>query len=82
MYVCMYELLLSSDTPEEGIGSHYRWMLGIELRISGRAVSALKPLSHLPEGENAVFLNALFTFIKMSMLFYTQEEKQSFQTLT
>jgi hypothetical protein len=29
-----------------------------------------------------VFLNALFTFIKMSMLFYTQEEKQSFQTLT
>jgi hypothetical protein len=48
MYVCMYvcmlmyvsTLLLSSDTPEEGIGSHYRW-LGFELRTSGRAVSAL-----------------------------------------
>jgi hypothetical protein len=40
-------LLLSSDTPEEGIRSHYRWLwatmwlLGIELRTSARAVSAL-----------------------------------------
>jgi len=40
-------LSLSADTPEEGIGSHYRWLratmwlLGIELRTSGRAVSAL-----------------------------------------
>jgi hypothetical protein len=38
---------MSSDTPEEGIRSHYRWLwaamwlLGIELRISGRAASAL-----------------------------------------
>jgi hypothetical protein len=38
MYVS--SLLLSSDTAEEGIGSHYRWvgatmwLLGIELRIS------------------------------------------------
>jgi len=37
----------SLDTPEENIGSHYRWLwatmwlLGIELRTSGRAVSAL-----------------------------------------
>jgi len=37
---------LSSDTPEEGIGSHYRWLwatmwlLGFECRTSGRAVSA------------------------------------------
>ena len=36
-----------SDTPEEAIRSHYRWllatmwMMGIELRTSGRAVSAL-----------------------------------------
>jgi hypothetical protein len=43
----MSTLLLSSDTPEEGIGSHYRWLwatiwlLGIELRTSGRSVSAL-----------------------------------------
>jgi hypothetical protein len=43
----MSTLLLSSDTAELGIRSHYRWMratmwlLGIELRFSGRAVSAL-----------------------------------------
>jgi hypothetical protein len=40
-------LLLSSNTPEEGIRSHYRWLwatmwlLGIELRTSARAVSVL-----------------------------------------
>jgi hypothetical protein len=40
-------LLLPSDSPEEGIGSHYRWLwaimwlLGIELRTLGRAVSDL-----------------------------------------
>jgi len=47
--LCMSTLsdTLVSDTPEEGIGSHYRWLwatmwlLGIELRTSGRAVSAL-----------------------------------------
>jgi hypothetical protein len=45
MYMSM--LLPSSDTPEKGIGSHYRclwatmWLLEIELRISGRAASAL-----------------------------------------
>jgi hypothetical protein len=42
------QLSLSSDTPEEGIGSHYKWLsatmwlLGFELRTSGRALSALK----------------------------------------
>jgi len=40
-------LSLSSDTPEEGIRPHYgwlwatMWLLGIELRTSGRAASAL-----------------------------------------
>jgi hypothetical protein len=40
-------LQLSSDTPEEGIRSHYRWLkatmwlLGIEFRTPRRAVSAL-----------------------------------------
>jgi hypothetical protein len=40
-------LSLSSDTLEEGIRFHYRWLwttmwlLGIELRISGRSVGAL-----------------------------------------
>jgi hypothetical protein len=43
----MSKLLLSSDTAEEGIESHYRWLwatmwlLGFELRTSGRVVSAL-----------------------------------------
>jgi len=42
-----YVSTLSSDTPEEGIRSHYRWLwatmwlLGFELRTSERAVSAL-----------------------------------------
>jgi len=46
IFLCIWVLSLSSDTPEEGIGSHYRllwatmWLLGIELRTSGRAVSA------------------------------------------
>ena len=45
MYVST--LSLSSDTPEEGIRFHYRWLwttmwlLGIELRTSGRVVGAL-----------------------------------------
>ena len=43
----MSKRLLSSDTPEEGIRSHYRWLwtttwlLGFELRTFRRAVSAL-----------------------------------------
>ena len=45
--MCVSTLLLSPDTPEEGIGSHYRWLcatvwfLEIECRTSERAVSAL-----------------------------------------
>jgi hypothetical protein len=40
-------LLLSLDTPEEGVRSHYRWMsvtmwlLAFEFRTFGRTVSAL-----------------------------------------
>ena len=47
IYFMYMWLQLSSDTSEEGIRSHYRrlwttmWLLGIELRIFGRAVSAL-----------------------------------------
>jgi hypothetical protein len=37
----MSTLSLSSDIPEEGIRSHYRWLfLGIELRTFGRVGSA------------------------------------------
>jgi hypothetical protein len=46
-------LLLSSDTPEEGVRSRYgwlwatMWLLGFELRTFGRAVGCSYPLSHL-----------------------------------
>ena len=54
-FICfkIYLLILECSTctytcmPEEGIGSHYRWfratmwLLGIELRTSGKATSAL-----------------------------------------
>jgi hypothetical protein len=47
LFCYMSTLSLSSDTPEEGIRSHYiwlwatMWLLGIELRTSWIAVSAL-----------------------------------------
>jgi uncharacterized membrane protein YecN with MAPEG domain len=46
-FIYMSTLSLSSETPEEGILSHYRWLwatmwlLGTELRTSGIAVSVL-----------------------------------------
>jgi hypothetical protein len=46
-FIYVSTLTLSSDTPEVGIISHYRWLwaimwlLGTELRTSGRPVSAL-----------------------------------------
>ena len=46
-FISMSTPLLSSDTPEEGIQCHSRWLwatmwvLGTELRTSGRAVCAL-----------------------------------------
>jgi hypothetical protein len=46
-FMYMSTLLLSSDTPEEGIGSLYgwlgvtMWLLEIELRTSGKIVCAL-----------------------------------------
>jgi hypothetical protein len=50
MYVST--LLLSSNTPEESTGLHYKWLwaimwlLGIELSTSGTAVSVLSHLSN------------------------------------
>jgi hypothetical protein len=48
LFFYLYEYTVTlSDTPEESIGFHYRWLwatmwlLGIELRTSARAVSAL-----------------------------------------
>jgi hypothetical protein len=67
LFICVSALPLSSDTPEEGIKSHYKWLrtttwlVGIELRTSGRAVStqSLKHLSSPTEailGEKVSFL--------------------------
>jgi hypothetical protein len=59
---------LSSDTPEEGTESHYRWMratmwlLGFELKTSGRAVSAVNHWAISPARE--FFFNLdLFIYI-------------------
>jgi hypothetical protein len=47
-------LSLSSDTPEEGIRSHYRWLwatmwlLGFEFKTPGRAVSAFNRWAIFP----------------------------------
>jgi hypothetical protein len=53
-----------TDTPEEDIESHYRWfwvtmwLLGIELRTSGRAVSALSYWAISP-AHNSPFKDSL-----------------------
>ena len=63
-FTCMNTLLLFSDTPEEATDPHYRWLwatmwlLGIELRTSGRAVSALNLWAISP----ALALNCCWSF--------------------
>jgi hypothetical protein len=63
----MSTLSLSSDTPEEGVRSHYRWLwatmwlLGIELRTSGKAVSALNT-SPDPVYQFLIFAYLLWKF--------------------
>jgi hypothetical protein len=60
-FIYMSTLLLSSDTLEEGIGSHYRWLwatmwlLGIEVRTSGRAVSVLNHWAISPAHKNVSY---------------------------
>jgi hypothetical protein len=64
---CIYmsTLSLSSDTPEKDTRSHYRWLwvimwlLGIELRTSGRAVSALNhwTISPAPGWKFLIFID-------------------------
>jgi hypothetical protein len=60
LFVCLFYVItsLSLDTPEEGIRPYYRWLwapmwlLGIKLRSSGRAVSALNCWAISPAQEN------------------------------
>ena len=63
----MSTLQLSLDTPEEGIRSHYRWLwatmwlLGIELRTSGRAaVSALNHWAISPAHGHCILRGGYF----------------------
>jgi len=64
-YVCIC-MSLSSDTPEEGIRSDYRWLwatmwlLGIELRTPGRAVVALNHWA-IPPAQVISFLQEWVT---------------------
>ena len=58
---CMWVHCLSSDTPEEGIRSHYRWLwatmclLGTELRTSGRAANVLNYWAISPAPHWSIF---------------------------
>jgi hypothetical protein len=71
----MYESiwLLSSDTPEEGIRSYYRWLwttmwlLGTELRTSGREQLVL--LTAEPSLQAKSFFVCFFFFLKIIYLF-------------
>ena len=74
--------------PEEGIGSHNKWLwatmwlLGIELRTSGRTVSALISLSHhssplvLSLKKNKTIQNTLCHFKKSQCLWWDPGCKQ------
>jgi hypothetical protein len=72
-FMYMSTLSLSSDTPEEGIRSHCRWLratmwlLGLELRTSGRAISPV-PIN------NFLSCTAMFYFCEVLSL----EQKESY----
>ena len=57
----MSTLLLSSDTPEEGLSFLYRWLwgtmwlLGTELRTSGRAVRAINSWAISPANKKYLY---------------------------
>jgi hypothetical protein len=53
----MSTLKLSSDRPEKGIGSNYRWLLGIELRTSGRAAGAFNRWAISPAPVHSFYSN-------------------------
>ena len=65
-FMYMSTLLLSSDTPEDSIRDHYRWLwatiwvLGIELRTSGRVVGALNRWAISPAPITLFFQFLLF----------------------
>ena len=76
-FLYMSTLSLSSVTPEEGIGSHYRWLwatmwlLRIELRTSGRAASALNcwAISPAPPPSFLILVNNLTCFLVVWVIF-------------
>jgi len=79
---------LSSDTPEEVIGSHYRWLwvtmwfLGFELRTSGRAVSALNHWAISPAPNLYVFRVVLYVFLPNVTFLLFSWEFQAYTPIT
>ena len=65
-FMCVSTLSLSSDTPEEGIGSPLQMVVShhvaIELKPSERAVSALNRLSHLSSSGQDLLNHTFFDF--------------------
>jgi hypothetical protein len=72
----MSTLSLSSDMPEEDSRSHYRWLwatmwlLGIEFRTSGRAVSALNHWAISPASKYCLDRWNTLLFRSVAKMFY------------
>jgi len=74
-FMCMTILSLASDTKEEGIRSHYKWLwstmwlLGINLRTSGRAVSTIN-LWAISLAQHFLFVCLfIYLFINFNLVF-------------
>jgi hypothetical protein len=73
-FMYMSTLSLSSDTPEEGIESYYRWLwaimwlLGIEFRTFGRTASILNCWSISPALKNTFLVEKFCVCILMYVL--------------
>lgn len=62
------------DTPEEGTRSHYRWLcaimwlVGIELKTSGKAGCVLNLWAIFPAQKNPFYLNYIFCSIWIGLV--------------
>jgi hypothetical protein len=78
--LCAWVHCHSSNTPEEGIRSHYRWLWGtvwwlqIELRTSERAVSALNRWAISPAPEQYTLNGWVTTYVNNSPIKLSPEE--------
>jgi hypothetical protein len=68
-FIYMSTLMKSSDTSRKGIRSHYRWLwatmwlLEIELKTSGRTLSAPNPWAISPAPICDIFFNYSFIYL-------------------